>query len=88
MAASTRAWTGVYESLRSMNDGARGFSTHTHPSVVRSDVIEVPSHLVLLLVQIVKSLYCLLKAVMACGERQIKYVRDKIGWLVTWKELM
>ena len=25
---------------------------------------------------------------MARGERQIKYVRDKIGWGVTWEELM
>jgi hypothetical protein len=74
---------GVYKSLGSEGSGTRSVVTYTHPSVVRSDVIEVPSHLVLFLVQIVKCLYCLLKAIMARGERQIKNVRDKIGWRVT-----
>jgi hypothetical protein len=77
---------GVYKSLRSKGDNTRSVSTYTHPGVVCSDVIEVPSHLVLLLVQIVKCLYCLLKAIMARGERKIKYIRDKIGWRVTWEE--
>jgi hypothetical protein len=60
---------GVYKSLTSADDGTRSLSTYTHPGIVRSDVIEVPSHLVLLLVQIIKRLYCLLEAIMACSER-------------------
>ncbi len=44
---------GCLKSLMSTGDNGCRLSTYTHPGVVRSDVIKVPSHLVLLLVQIV-----------------------------------
>jgi hypothetical protein len=58
-------------------------STYTHPSVVRGDVVEVPLYFILLLAQIIERKYCLLKAIMAGGERQVKNVRDEIGRLGT-----
>lgn len=60
---------GVYKPLTLTDEGTRNLSTYAHPGVVCGDVIEVPSHLVLLLVQIIKCSYCLLKAIMACSER-------------------
>jgi hypothetical protein len=59
-------------------------NTYTHPGVVCSHVVEMSSYLIMLLAKIFKCPYCLLEAVVAKGEGQVKDIGNKIGWWGTW----
>lgn len=59
-------------------------NTYAHPGAVRGDVVKVSSYFIMLLAQILKCMDCLLETVVAGGERQVKDIRDEIGWWGIW----
>lgn len=59
-------------------------NTYAHPGAVCGDVVEVPPYLIVLLAQILKCMDCLLEAVVAGGEGQVKDIRNEIGWWGIW----
>ena len=59
-------------------------TTHAHPGVVCGDVVEVSSYLIMFLAKIFKCPYCLLEAVVADSEGQIKDIGNEIGRRVIW----
>jgi hypothetical protein len=58
--------------------------TYTHPGVVCGDAVEMSSCLIMLLAKIFKCPYCLLQAVVANGEGQVKNIGNEIGRWSTW----
>jgi len=59
-------------------------STYAHPGVVCGHVIEMSSYLIMLLAKIFKCPYCLLEAIVADGEGQVKDIGNEIGRWGTW----
>lgn len=61
-------------------------NAYAHPGVVCGHVVEMSSYLVMLLAKIFKRPYCLLKAIVAHGECQVKDIGNEIGRWGTWIE--
>jgi len=59
-------------------------NTYAHPGVVCSHVVEMSSYLIMLLAKIFKCPYCLLEAIVADGEGQVKDIGNEIGRWGTW----
>jgi hypothetical protein len=54
-------------------------NTYAHPGVIGGNVVELSSYLIMLLAKILKCPYCLLEAVVADGEGQVKDIGNEIG---------
>jgi hypothetical protein len=59
-------------------------NTYAHPGVVCGHVVEMSSYLIMLLAKIFKRPYCLLEAIVADGEGQVKNIGNEIGRWGTW----
>lgn len=79
MAASTRPCKAVCSSPCQRKMTVPMENTYAHPGVVCGDVVEMSSYLIMLLAKILKCPYCLLEAVVADGEGQVKDIGNEIG---------
>jgi hypothetical protein len=59
-------------------------NTYAHPGVVRGDIVEMSSCLIMFFAKIFKCPYCLLEAIVADREGQVKDIGDEIGRWGTW----